>query len=109
VIKRRQFWLLIPQRVRLGDLSLQPYETNFFDWWDSASTRLQAAARKRLNSLVTLGAWTLRQHCNDCVFNKASPHISTALAVASEEATMWSMAGAKGLALLMGHGGVIGD
>jgi hypothetical protein len=37
------------------------------------------------------------------MFNGASPRISAALAVVSEEATMWSMVGAKGLALLTGH------
>jgi hypothetical protein len=43
------------------------------------------------------------------VFNGASLCLSTALVVVDKEATMWSMAGAKGLALLTGHGGAVVD
>jgi hypothetical protein len=93
----RQFWLLLLRRVGLGDLSLQPLETNFFDWWCTSSTWVNQSVRKGFNSLATLGAWTL--------FNGASPCLSAALAVAGEEAIMWSMAGAKELALLTSHGG----
>jgi hypothetical protein len=101
----RQFWLLLLRRVGLGDLSPQPLETNFFDWWCTSSTWVNQSVRKGFNSLVTLGAWTLWRHRNECVFNGASPRLSAALAVAGEEAIMWSMAGAKELALLTGHGG----
>jgi hypothetical protein len=63
------------------------------------------SVRKGFNSLVTLGAWTLWRHHNECVFNGASPRLSATLVVAGEEAIMWSMAGAEELALLTGHGG----
>jgi hypothetical protein len=53
-----------------------------------------------LNSLSVLGAWTLWRHRNDCVFNGVSPRLSTALAMAREEAWAWCMAGARGLSLL---------
>jgi hypothetical protein len=52
-----------------------------------------------------MGAWTLWWHHNDCVFNGASPRLSTALTLAGEEIRSWSMAGAKGVALLTANGG----
>ena len=56
-------------------------------------------ARKGLNSLIILGAWTIWNHRNDCVFNGATPRLSMALNLAREEALLWSIAGAKGLSL----------
>lgn len=61
-------------------------------------------ARKGLNSLIILGAWTLWRHRNDCVFNGASPSLATALVMAGDDTQMWNMAGAKGFSLLTGHG-----
>ena len=46
-----------------------------------------------------LGAWTIWKVRNDCVFNGATPTITTALTRAREEAHLWSLAGAKGLSL----------
>jgi hypothetical protein len=57
------------------------------------------ALKKGLNSLIILGAWTLWKHRNDIIFNGATPHLSTALSNAGEEAWCWSKAGAKGLLL----------
>jgi hypothetical protein len=51
-----------------------------------------------LNSLIILGAETLWQRRNDCVFNGASPRMS--MAMARDEAWAWCMAGAKGLSLI---------
>jgi len=36
---------------------------------------------------------------NDCVFNGATPRLSTTLNLAQEEAVLWSLVGAKGLSL----------
>ena len=60
---------------------------------------MDSDARKGLNSLIILGAWTIWRHRNDCVFNGASPRVDTALILAKEDAQLWSMAGARGLPL----------
>ncbi|GJN38307.1 hypothetical protein PR202_gb27336 [Eleusine coracana subsp. coracana] len=62
-----------------------------------------------LNSLISMGAWTLRRHRNDCVFNGASPNLAAALVMAGEETRFWNMAGAKGLSLLTDHDPMEGD
>ncbi|GJN04465.1 hypothetical protein PR202_ga22015 [Eleusine coracana subsp. coracana] len=54
-------------------------------WWSSVEASVDKAARKGLNSLIILGSWTLWKHRNDCVFNGASPNLSTALAMAGKE------------------------
>jgi len=56
--------------------------------------------RQGLNSLVILGAWSIWRHRNNCVFNGASPSVAAAIALAFEEAHLWSLAGARGLTLL---------
>jgi hypothetical protein len=49
------------------------------------------ALKKGLNSLIILGAWTLWKHRNDISFNGATPHLSTALSNAGEEAWCWNL------------------
>ena len=49
--------------------------------------------------MLMLGACTIWKVRNYCVFNSATPSITTALAHAREEAHLWSLAGAKGLSL----------
>jgi hypothetical protein len=41
----------------------------------------------------------LWKHRNDIIFNGATPHLSTALSNAGEEAWCWRKAGAKGIQL----------
>ena len=75
--------------------------TNIFDdWWEKAEASVVGDLRKGLNSLVILGAWCLWRHRNNCVFNGASPSVAAAISLASEEAHLWSLAGARGLTLL---------
>ncbi|GJN16182.1 hypothetical protein PR202_gb03142 [Eleusine coracana subsp. coracana] len=57
-----------------------------------------------MNSIITLGAWTLWRQRNDCVFNGASPSLATTLIMAGDETRYWNMAGAKDLALVTGYG-----
>ena len=50
--------------------------------------------RKGLNSLIILGAWTLWNHRNKCVFDGASPNLGRALLLTGEELQSWGLAGA---------------
>jgi hypothetical protein len=56
--------------------------------------------RQDLNSLIILGAWSLRTHRNQCVFDGASPNLQGILASVSEGAKLWGLAGARGITLL---------
>jgi hypothetical protein len=56
--------------------------------------------RKRTNSLIILGAWTLWTHRNKCIFDGAAPNVVGALAIAEDERRSWSLTGARGLSLL---------
>ena len=56
--------------------------------------------QKGLNSLIVLGAWTLWNHRNRCVFDGITPNLGRALSLAGEERRLWSVAGAKGLSSL---------
>ena len=95
----RQFWYDILHSIGLSALAPQPVDSSFDAWWDKAVLTVSGDARKGSNSLIILGAWTIWKHRNDCVFNGATPILSTALNHAREEALLWSIAGAKGLSL----------
>ena len=96
----RQFWFSLFQRFGLISLAPQPQDINFDDWWEKAEASVVGDLRKGLNSLVILGAWCLWRHRNNCVFNGSSPSVAAAISLASEEAHLWSLAGARGLTLL---------
>nr|TKW00080.1 hypothetical protein SEVIR_8G085700v2 [Setaria viridis] len=83
----------------LSALAPQPTDISLNDWWARAENDVDSDVRKGFNSLIILGAWTIWRHCNDCVFNGASPRVATALILVKEDAQLWSMAGAKGLPL----------
>jgi hypothetical protein len=82
----RQFLSNLLQRVGLLGISPEPSEISFDDWWGRVITSAPSTIKGGLNSLFVLGAWTLWWHWNDCVFNGVSPRLSTALAIAREEA-----------------------
>jgi hypothetical protein len=56
--------------------------------------------RKGFDSLIILGAWTIWNHRNICVFDGLSPCLISILALADEERSLWETAGAKGLCSL---------
>lgn len=96
----RQFWFYFLQRMGLSSAAPQPSDTSFQQWWCRASSSVSGSTRRGLDSLIVLGAWSLWRHRNDCVFNMAEPRLATILTVAGDEATLWSMAGAKAIPLL---------
>ena len=58
--------------------------------------------KKGFNSLVALGAWIIWTHRNACVFEGATPSMSRALSVTSDERRLWEIAGARSLSSLTG-------
>jgi hypothetical protein len=75
-------------------------ETKAMEWWSRSSEQLQGIAKKGLNSLITLGLWTLWNHRNKCVFDRVTPSLEGAIRRADEEISIWNFAGAKHLALI---------
>jgi hypothetical protein len=69
VCSPRQFCFTLLQQFGLQDLSPQPSETHFFEWWNRAAELVDQRVKKGLDSIFTLGACTLWRHKIDCVFN----------------------------------------
>ena len=65
----RQFWYFLLRQVGLHSLSPQPLDTSFDSWWEKASGATSGLIQKGLNSLIVLGAWTLWNHRNRCIFS----------------------------------------
>lgn len=75
-------------------------DNSFTEWWQDATEAANVSARQGLNSLIILGAWILWKHHNHCIFDGTSPCMTVALVQASEERTVWKMAGDKAISLL---------
>ena len=96
----REFWFRFFSLMGLQALSPQSTEISFHSWWERVNSAASDMARKGINSLVILGAWTLWRHRNSCVFDGAAPSVAGALAVAEDDRRSWSLVGARGLSLL---------
>jgi len=70
----RQFWYYLLRQVGLHSLSPQPSDVSFDSWWDQASGATSGLIQKGLNSLI-VGAWTLWNHRNRCVFYGIIPSL----------------------------------
>jgi hypothetical protein len=55
----RQFWFAMLQRVGLVAMAPQPSDQLFDSWWSRISDLASSLVRRRLNSLIILGACTL--------------------------------------------------
>ena len=52
-------------------------------------------------SLIILGAWSIWNHRNRCVFDGIQPSLNRVLAVVKDELHLWSLAGAQGVSHLL--------
>jgi hypothetical protein len=84
----------------LHSLAPQPDVGSYLGWWESVGNIAAGLTRKGLDSLIILGAWTLWNHRNKCVFDGCSPSVVMSLRAANEERMQWEIAGAKGLCQL---------
>jgi hypothetical protein len=102
IVFARNFWFLLLGQVNLSGFAPQLGEVNTMQWWSRISEQLQGIAKKGLNSLITLGLWTLWNHRNECVFDRIKPSLEVALRRVEEDIDLWTFAGAKHLALITG-------
>jgi hypothetical protein len=67
--------------------------------WRLVEKKISAGAhdqiKRGLNSLSTLGAWTLWNHRNRCVFDGASPSLARTFHLTSEELYSWCCLGCE--------------
>lgn len=80
----------------------QQREGSFERWWARTNEAVDSLARKGLKSIIILGAWTLWNHRNRCVFDGDSPNLATALTLAFDDMSLWGIAGARGISYLAG-------
>jgi hypothetical protein len=58
----RHFWHDTLHSFGLAALAPQPVDSYFDAWWDKVVLTVSEDARKGLNSLIILGAWTIWKH-----------------------------------------------
>ncbi|WVZ85337.1 hypothetical protein U9M48_032277 [Paspalum notatum var. saurae] len=97
----RQAWYSILQQVGLQALSPQPENGSFDEWWASANLGISDQIKKGLNSVIVLGAWSIWNHRNRCVFNGIQPNLNEVLVLFRDELHLWSVAGARGISNLL--------
>jgi len=88
-------------RVGLQHLAPTLEFDTFKDWWRWAARRAPKAARKGVNSLVILTAWSIWKMRNRCVFDGRHPDARLVLQEINEQANLWKLAGAKALGELL--------
>ena len=67
-------------------------------WWICIIALFPEGVKHGLNLLITLGAWMLWKHRNNCVLNGVLPNIQLVARNILEEAQLWCIAGTQGLA-----------
>jgi hypothetical protein len=97
----RKFWYMVLRQVGLHSLAPQPIDLIFDEWWEKASMATSGLTKGGLNSLIILGAWTIWNHKNKCVFEGASPNMVESLTLLGEERRLWMIAVVRGLSHLM--------
>jgi hypothetical protein len=71
--REMQFWFRLLNTVGLQNLSPQPGEFSFDDWWARAATVVDGQVGQGLNSIIIiLRDWSIWNHQNRCVFDGAS-------------------------------------
>ena len=97
----RQVWFIVLQGFGLQDLAPQVVELSFDDWLANISKRVSGQGQKGLNSIIILGAWSLWNHRNHCVFDGINPSLSSIISVINEKLLQWSFAGARGVSFFL--------
>lgn len=94
----RDIWYQVLSLVGLQRFTPRHNDEVFQNWWRTVETRVPKQQRAGFNSLVILlVAWWMWKHRNACVFYGTSPSTQRTIQDIKDEATMWCMAGARGL------------
>jgi hypothetical protein len=105
-----EVWFQILSLVGLQGCTLESGEENFQEWWRTVELKVPKQVRAGFNSLVSPILWSLWKHHNACVFDCLSPAVAGIILDIRREATLWCMAGAKGLSSLgLGRGTAGGE
>jgi hypothetical protein len=91
---------MVLQQVELHSLAPQSTYLIFDEWWEKASMATSGITKGGLNSLIILGAWTIWNHRNKCVFEGANSNMVESLILLGEERHLWMLAGVRGLSHL---------
>ena len=78
-------------RLRLSVPPSQVDTEDFFEWWQRISDMVGKEAKRGLNSVIILGAWTIWTVRNGVVFNGVLPRVSQAITItlARDEAELF--------------------
>jgi hypothetical protein len=93
----RQFWHDFLSQIGLTAVVPKRRDVCFVDRWRKASSKIPKGKRKGFNSVVILGAWSLWNHRNRCVFDGARPCLESLKEGFREELQLWFLAGVKNL------------
>jgi len=97
----RQAWFRILHKLGLQALTPKVETVSFDEWWETTSNRVEGQVQQGLNSIIILGAWSIWNHRNRCVFDGISPNLNGVLSAVEEEMHLWSWAGARGVSHLL--------
>ena len=75
----RQVWYLLLRLSGSPDLSPWVGGEVSCDWWLWINTLIPGHWKSGVNSLISLGAWMIKRHRNECVFNGAAPSVQVVL------------------------------
>lgn len=81
----QHFWFKILTPLGFQDRAPRNGEISFADWWRWAFKKLPKEVKKGVNMMIILGAWTMWNHRNACVFEGARPCSLVAMPVFEEE------------------------
>jgi len=78
----------------LPDLSWEssdPPTIEFDDWWPKTINMVTSSMETGLKSLITLGAWIIWKHRNDCVLMGSCHHAWWVMQLTRDEVQLWVM------------------
>ena len=96
----REVWHEILSWLRLS-CPLPNNDATLHDWWCSARQDTPKPMHKGLTSAALLVPWMIWKHRNGCVFEGATPSVTSLTARIKDEAALWARAGALGLRAIL--------